>query len=197
MTQAAYGQHSGLLSPMVDSMRVRRVASHVAAGDHVLDIGCGSALLLGVLPNGCDYTGVDRNAANIEANRRRFPKARFETADVANKKLPFANESFDVVVMAAFIEHIDDTDLLFKEACRVLKKSGVVLATTPSKMGGLLHHFLSHVGMLSHEAAEEHKDFWNRELMVRRVQGTGLALKRYEPFQFGLNQLFVLSREER
>jgi ubiquinone/menaquinone biosynthesis C-methylase UbiE len=185
------------MSPMVDSMRVRRVASHIAAGDKILDIGCGSGLLMSVLPNGCDYTGVDRNAANINENKKRFPHARFETADVVTKKLPFADESFDVVVMAAFIEHIDDTDLLFRETGRVLKKSGSVLATTPSKMGGLLHHFLSHIGLLSHEAAEEHKDFWDRGLMSKRLNGTGLTLKRYEPFQCGLNQLFVLSREER
>jgi ubiquinone/menaquinone biosynthesis C-methylase UbiE len=197
MSETVYGQHSGLMSPMVDSMRVRRVAKHIAAGDKVLDIGCGSALLLSVLPNGCDYMGIDRNTAAVNENRKRFPQARFETGDVINAKLPFANESFDVVTMAAFIEHVDDTDNLFKEARRVLKKSGVVLATTPSKMGGLLHHFLSHVGMLSHEAAEEHKDFWDRDLMVKRLRGTGLVLKTYEPFQFGLNQLFILSQEER
>jgi ubiquinone/menaquinone biosynthesis C-methylase UbiE len=197
MSETVYGQHSGLLSPMVDGMRVRRVAKHITPGDKILDIGCGSGLLLSALPNGCEYTGIDRNEAAMNENRKRFPSARFEDGDVISGKLPFANECFDVVVMAAFIEHVDDTTHLFSEARRVLKKSGVLLATTPSKMGGLLHHLLSHVGMLSHEAAEEHKDFWDRALMEKRLRGTGLILKKYEPFQFGLNQLFILSQEER
>lgn len=197
MSKAVYGQHSGLLSPWVDSMRIKRVARHLTPGDRVLDIGCGSALLLSALPPGCKYVGVDRNEQAMNENRKRFSDVKFVAADVIGERFPFSDEEFDAVVMAAFIEHVDETRHLFRESCRVLKKSGVVLATTPSKMGGLLHHGLSHIGLLSHEAAEEHKDFWDEGLMKKKLVGTGLILKKYETFQMGLNQLFILSREEK
>jgi SAM-dependent methyltransferase len=195
-SHAAYGQHAGLLSPWVDSMRVKKIASHITVGDRVLDIGCGSALLLKALPPGCDYVGIDQDRRVLEANRQQLSHVRFFAADVVKDPLPFVDETFDVAVMGAFLEHVDETFFLFREVRRVLRKSGHVLATTPSKMGGFLHHVLADVGLLSHEAAEEHKDFWNRETMGKRLRDTGLALKHYESFQYGLNQLYILSREE-
>jgi len=60
------------------------------------------------------------------------------------------NHSFDVIVASEFIEHIPTSNLVafLKQARRVLKKEGILLATTPNKgchpgklYSGYPHHF--------------------------------------------------------
>ncbi len=46
-------------------------------------------------------------------------------------QLPFANDSFDVVFIAAVLEHVLDPNLAVAEVTRVLRKGGVVAAETP------------------------------------------------------------------
>lgn len=191
---AAFNQHTGILSPWVDGMRARKVAANIAPGAHVLDIGCGPALLKPYLPAQCRYTGVDSSADVVRSNSDRFPNDKYIQLNAVGAELPFPTQEFDVVVLAAFVEHIDEPGPLFKEVGRVLKSSGKVIVTTPSTLGGLVHEVLAHTGFLSHHAAEEHKGFWNKKKMEDSLKGTTLLLKSYVPFQFGLNQLFILER---
>jgi SAM-dependent methyltransferase len=50
----------------------------------------------------------------------------------AEKKLPFKNNCFDFVFLGETIEHIWNTDLLFEEIRRILKKNGIGIITTPN-----------------------------------------------------------------
>ena len=47
-------------------------------------------------------------------------------------KLPFSDETFDVVVAGEIIEHLKDTRQLIQESYRVLKKGGVFVGSTPN-----------------------------------------------------------------
>jgi SAM-dependent methyltransferase len=57
--------------------------------------------------------------------------------------LPFSDESFDVVICREVIEHVKDTDAVFVEMKRVLKRGGYLLITTPNAytlaMDGTFH----------------------------------------------------------
>lgn len=46
--------------------------------------------------------------------------------------LPFGNEIFDMALCIEVIEHIDDDEKAVSEICRVLKRGGVALFTTPN-----------------------------------------------------------------
>jgi hypothetical protein len=63
--------------------------------------------------------------------------------------------------------------------------------------GGHLHEVLAHIGLLSHEAAEDHEKFWNRSGLERVTAGTGLRVEKYQYFQAGLNQLIIFRKEPR
>ena len=71
--EQVYKQHTGLLSPWVDGMRARKAAASIPPGAKVLDVGCGSALLIAHLAPECQYTGIDVDARVIEENKKRFP----------------------------------------------------------------------------------------------------------------------------
>lgn len=190
----SFKQHTGLLSPWVDGMRVNKVVSYIFPRSRVLDIGCGPGFLIPQLPSDTIYVGVDRDPDLILSNRENYPLQTFYCFDVCSGSWPFQPAEFDRIILAAFLEHIERSENLFSEMARVLKQEGRIIITTPSRMGGWLHHVLSQIDLLSHDAAQEHKDFWEKELMKSRIINTPLVLESFAPFQLGLNQLFILKK---
>lgn len=95
----------------------------------VLDLGCGiaPALWLNFEPEG--YLGVDAFEPYIENVRLKCPHLKFEQHDL-RAPLPFADRSYDVVVLSDVIEHFDvgTAEKVLLEAFRVSKR-GVLLRT--------------------------------------------------------------------
>jgi len=89
-------------SPRAQRMRFAAFATQelgsALEGTSILDVGCGVGDLWGYLEElgvHCDYLGVDVSSAMVERARAKFPKARFEVADI----LGWGREqSFDYVV---------------------------------------------------------------------------------------------------
>ena len=61
----------------------------------MLDVGCGTGLLLRLVSASLDYTGVDISAVMIARAEARHPTARFVLGDV--ERLPMPDASFDAV----------------------------------------------------------------------------------------------------
>src|SRR5947209_7764212 len=98
----------------------RDVTRHFAANDRMLDVGCGTAWLAEHFPS---YTGIDGSADAVEAARARGHQVLL--ADVTGG-LPFADASFDGVVLKDVLEHVLDAPSLVSEVKRVLVPGGVV-----------------------------------------------------------------------
>jgi 2-polyprenyl-3-methyl-5-hydroxy-6-metoxy-1,4-benzoquinol methylase len=194
-SHSSYKQHSGLLSPWVDNMRIRKIVPHIPEDSKILDIGCAGGLLLSAIPKGCAYIGADLDPQVINENRKRFPEVQFDCFDVCQKPFPYKDRQFDAVVMAAFLEHIENTSHLFKEVSRVLKTGGCAIITTPSRIGGRVHAIMARLGLLSLHAAEEHKDFFELEEVRNMLLSSGLKIYLYKRFQFGFNQIFIVRHE--
>ncbi len=92
----------------------------------VLDIACGGGFLANDLwCNGHDVIGVDKSLQTLAMAEKKWgikEKLQFKYADAY--KLPFADNSFDAVCMMDFLEHVENPDLVIKEAARVLKPKG-------------------------------------------------------------------------
>jgi SAM-dependent methyltransferase len=52
--------------------------------------------------------------------------------DFEKDKLPFENESFEIVIFNAVIEHLYNPNLVLSEIFRVLKKGGLLITTAPN-----------------------------------------------------------------
>jgi SAM-dependent methyltransferase len=109
-----------------------RLAAQLAAGQRVLDAasgeGYGSAILKAAGARA--VTGVDVDPQTVEHARARYD-AEFVVGDVA--ELPFAEDSFDLLVSFETIEHVADARRALAEFRRVLVPNGILLVSTPNK----------------------------------------------------------------
>jgi len=98
----------------------------------ILDVGCGTGIMGAVLLNNysCWVFGIDKNKPHLELARKKG--LLINNADLEKDNLPYQNEFFDVVLCCETIEHIINYDFTLMEIYRVLKKSGVLIITTPN-----------------------------------------------------------------
>ncbi len=93
----------------------------------ILDLGAGHGYLVKRLHE----DGFNVNASDLFPESYYYDKVPCHKADLT-QVLPFANESFDVLLAVEVMEHIFDHELFFREAHRILKKGGVLFFTTPN-----------------------------------------------------------------
>jgi ubiquinone/menaquinone biosynthesis C-methylase UbiE len=98
------------------------------AGKRLLEIGCGMGTdLLQFARGGARCTGVDLTPRSVEISSLHFGlygmRADFALAD--GERLPFDDESFDVVYSNGVLHHTPDTVRAVKEIHRVLRRGGI------------------------------------------------------------------------
>jgi len=112
-------------------------AGLIAAGDKVLDIGCGPGRFwaMSALPPDLDLTLADQSQGMVDealqavtAVKDKFCAVSGRQADVC--ALPFADRTFDVVTAMHMLYHAPDKDRAAGEIARVLKPGGLLIATT-------------------------------------------------------------------
>ena len=109
--------------------KVYNFLKKVPKGD-LLEIGCCGGEFLELLrTKGWRVKG-------IEISKKATKRAKAKKLDVrihdVNKKLPFKDESFDVIFAGELIEHIFDDIEFLNEVHRLLRREGYVIITTPN-----------------------------------------------------------------
>lgn len=94
-------------------------------GDRVLEVGCGNGGYLALV----EAIGMDISVGMLHAARDRTSAALI-CGDA--QRLPFQNESFDVVLAPHMLYHVADRRAAIQELRRVLKRSGTCVAVTNS-----------------------------------------------------------------
>jgi len=101
-----------------------------------LELGAGSGWVSWLLAE----AGYDTWMADFEANsvaiglqysHPNFGEGRRFVCDA--RYAPFADETFDLVLLKEFVHHVADYDLLFAEANRVLRPGGIVALMEPTR----------------------------------------------------------------
>lgn len=107
------------------------------SGLQILEVACGRGgyvkelAAAGALVTGCDFS---HEAVRIGHEKLRGPagrlSARFVQGDA--QALPFADESFDIVVSCETIEHVPQVTSALREMWRVTRRGGKLFLTTPN-----------------------------------------------------------------
>ncbi len=116
-----------------------------AAGARILDFGCGEGKTvfrfreLGFEAYGFDIH--DRVAYRNESDRRYFRFYRGLSSDTSDSRfdeqyrMPFADDTFDLVYSNSVIEHVMHLDPVMRECARVMKPDGLAAHFYPAKFG--------------------------------------------------------------
>ena len=98
----------------------------------ILDVGCGLGMYSQEFSEeGALVSGIDVDGKKTEQAKELFPKINFQTAP--GEKIPFANNSFDIVFLHEVLEHVKDEEKTIKEIVRVLKTGGRLILFVPNR----------------------------------------------------------------
>jgi SAM-dependent methyltransferase len=102
----------------------------------VLDVGCGDGYLLyraSLVCRAAALHGVDPSARGVAMAAGRLARAgcRALLGTAGAGDLPYGTGSFDAVLMADVIEHLEEPERALDEVRRVLAPGGVLLLSTP------------------------------------------------------------------
>lgn len=95
----------------------------------ILDVGCGTGTMLNYLAQHGQVEGIDNSKKAVAFCRQRGFK---NTCLGDAQKLPFSDNSFDLVTAFDTLEHIEDDQIALKEFYRVLRPNGLILMTVPA-----------------------------------------------------------------
>jgi ubiquinone/menaquinone biosynthesis C-methylase UbiE len=151
-------------------------------GMRCLEIGCATGTSSWLLrQRGGQWTSTDFEAEQVESARQLLND---EVRLIDASGLPFADESFDVVVGINFLEHLSNDVEFVREMVRVLKPGGVFILTCPdgvsSRLGyrlKKLYRFTADTGGFGHV-----RDGYLRPEVEQLMRTVGLETQRLDSY---------------
>lgn len=206
-----------LLSLNVDKAWRRRVTRLVpATAGPVLDVCTGTGDLAfeydrasgGRLPIvGADFAGEMLGRA-VEKSRQRGSEGRIGFVQADAQRLPFGDNTFEVVAVAFGLRNVTDTDRGLAEMARVARPGGRVAVLEFSRprhwffgraYRAYFRYLLPAVGQLFSRSGDQAyaylpasvMEFPDGDALADRMRAAGLRGVRFTPFTFGIATLYV------
>lgn len=155
-------------------------------GHRVLDAGCGSGPLTEALrAKGASVTGIDSSPAMAALARERLgADADVLVADLGDP-LPFAEHTFDDVMVSLALHYLQDWDAPLAELRRVLRPGGRLILSVPHPSAYLVNHpdddyfaVTRYAETFTFDREEAELVYWHRPLhaMTNAFTGAGFRI---------------------
>lgn len=158
----------------------------------ILDFGCGKGKIIDEIVNinhKADITGVDVSNTALNFAKKKFKKFKFIKIE-DGEKLPFNKNSFDFIISSDVLEHVYNTQNVFKELSRVLKPQGRILISVP--YNGLIKNTIITLFFFEFifNPRSPHIRFYTKRTLLHEIKSVGLT-----PVKFGyFGRFYPLSK---
>jgi 2-polyprenyl-3-methyl-5-hydroxy-6-metoxy-1,4-benzoquinol methylase len=161
-------------------------------GKKIIDFGCGSnfqkitkryskaskAVLIDLY--GDDF--IKNNIKFINYNK-----------DLNKIDVELKNEKFDIIILAAVIEHLDNPAVIIKFFKKFLNKNGYFLLTAPSIYSKPILEFMAFkLHLINEDLVKEHKRYYNKDQYINLAKETESNLINFKFFLLGMNTMAIL-----
>ena len=118
----------------------------------IIDLGTADARMLDAIHQKylqARCVGVEYNQDLVDFARVKFPHLEIIQADI--QSLDFPDNSFDVIVAAAVVEHVSNPVKMMSEVKRILKPGGILVLTSPDPFWEHLATLVGHLNKDQHQ----------------------------------------------
>lgn len=159
------------------------IEPHIHSDHRVLDVGCAMGGFLDFLrAKGIKaLSGIDIVDGYLDAAS---PKSDYAVKVGSAESIPFADSSFDLVVLDQVLEHLLHPRIAFREAGRVLSENGLVCVGVPDALRYREHFFFDFYWFIMREHIQ-HFDLHHLEMLA--------AQEGFELVDFQTSQIPMMS----
>lgn len=162
----------------------------------ILDVGCASGWFISEIQKRYPRTlcyGIDIYDDAIKYARKRYPKIKFNIADA--HKIPYKDETFDIVVCTEVLEHVDDPGKVLTEIKRVLKRNSTAIIELDS--GSWLFSVVWFIwrkfkGRIWNDS---HLHSFNVKKLENLINQCGFRVSKKKKFDFDMAMIFYCLKE--
>ncbi len=154
----------------------------LAAGDRLLDAGCGSGLLAAMAAEvpGVEVLGIDANPAAVDFATRTFARPGLAFRRGLVDELDAPPGSFEKIAFLEVIEHLSRAqgEAILAEFERLLAAGGRLVLTTPNRrsLWPLIEWLLDHLHLVPQLGGEQHEVLYDLDELCAMGEAAGLAL---------------------
>lgn len=163
---------------------VKEVLNTISGGK-ILDVGCGRGWFIKRLKENLkDYDeiiGIDIRDDVLEKAREKHQETKIKFANIDATKMPYKDNSFDVVSISNTLHHLPEPSLILSEMQRVLKPQGLFMIhemfcdnqSNKQLSHVTLHHLQGEMDMLIGVC---HKETYKKEELLNIAKDLGLEI---------------------
>lgn len=116
---------------------------------HLLDVGCGTGIMLSYLPESIHYWGYDINPIYIDSAKKQFAGRGQFNYGLLTRETLITLPKFDVVLAVGVLHHLEDDEAktFFSLAHEALKEDGRTITLDPCFVSGqnsIAHYLIRH-----------------------------------------------------
>jgi len=161
-------------------------------GKSIIDFGCGS-----------DFQTISKRysrtfkAVLIDLYGDDFTKNNIKFINYNNNlnkiDIELKNEKFDIIILAAVIEHLDNPEVIIKYLKKFLNENGYFLLTAPSIYSKPILEFMAFkLNLINADLVKEHKKYYNKDEYIKLAKKTESNLINFKYFLLGMNTIAIL-----
>ncbi len=137
----------------------------------IVDLGTADSRMLDIIHQKHPHArcvGIEYTQELVDYGKAKFPHLEIVQGNI--RSISFPDNSFDVAIATAVIEHVPDPTKVMKEAKRVLKPSGIFVLTSPDP-------FWEHMAtMIGHLDDKTHCEVMSLKKLVKLFRGVGFEI---------------------